>query len=54
MSWPKTRDVARRLLDERGDDADRRGLAGAVRAEQREEIALLDVEVDAPERVHAV
>ena len=42
------------LGHERGDDADRRGLAGAVRAEQREEVPGLDVEVDALQCVYAV
>ena len=54
MSWPKTLTRARRLVDQRGDDADERGLAGAVRPEQREEIALLDVEVDAFQGLHAI
>jgi len=40
-------DRAAGLVDERGDDADRGRLAGAVRPEQREEVALLDDEVDA-------
>ena len=47
-------DVAARLVDERGDDADDGRLAGAVRPEQREEIALLDFEIDALERLDAV
>jgi len=42
------------LVDERGDDADERGLARAVGAEQREEIAALDVQIDAAQRLHAV
>src|SRR5213082_3386807 len=42
------------LVDERGDDPDERGLAGAVGSEQREEVAPLDLEVDALERLHAV
>ena len=54
MSWPNTRASPGGLVDERGDDADQRGLAGAVGAEQREEIALLDVEVDALQRLDAV
>jgi hypothetical protein len=43
-----------RLRDERHDDSDGRRLARAVRAEQREEVAFLDVEVDPAERVDAV
>ena len=42
------------LVDERGDDADERRLAGAVGSEQREEIALLDIEIDAFERLDTV
>ncbi len=33
--------------------ADQRRLAGAVRAEQREDLAALDLEVDAVERLEA-
>jgi len=40
-------DGATRLVYERGDDPDRRCLAGAVRAEQGKKITLLDDEVDA-------
>ena len=47
-------DAAAALFDERHDDADGRRLAGAVRPEQREEIAFLDVEVDAAQRLHAI
>ena len=54
MSWPNTRASPAALVHQRGDDADQRGLARAVGAEQREEIALLDVEVDALQRLHAV
>ena len=36
------------------EDLDERGLAGAVRAEQREHLAAADLEVDAVERLHAV
>ncbi len=41
-------------VDQRGDDADQRRLAGAVGTEQREEIALLDVQRDALQRLDAV
>ena len=47
-------DAAGRLVHQRGDDADQRGLAGAVGTEQREEIALLDVEVDALQRLDTI
>src|SRR6202162_2429747 len=46
--------AAAALVDQRGDDADQRSLAGAVRTQQREEIALLDVQIDAAQRVHAI
>src|SRR5262249_3115357 len=46
--------LTRGLAHERGNDADQRGLARAVRPEQREEIALLDVEVDAFQRLHTI
>ena len=38
--------------DQRGEHADGGGLARAVRAEQAEELALRDVEVDAAHRLH--
>ena len=46
MSWPsmKMRPCARRL--EAGQHAQQRGLAAARAAEQREELALEDVEAD--------
>ena len=47
-------DGAAGLVDERGDDADEGRLAGAVRTQEREEIALLDLEIDAFERLDAV
>jgi len=43
--------VSRR--DDAADDVDQRGLAGAVRAEQREDLALLDLQVDALQRLAA-
>ena len=46
--------VASRLVDQRRNYADGRGLARAVRPEQRIEVALLDGEVDAFERFIAV
>ncbi len=42
------------LVHQRGDDADERGLTGAVGTEQREEVALLDVEVDATQRLDTI
>src|SRR6185312_2259268 len=44
----------RALVDQRGDDADQGGLARPVRAEECEEIAGLDVEVDPLEGLDAV
>ena len=44
---------ARGRLDDAADDADQRGLAGAVRAEQREDLAAADVEIDVLERLEA-
>ena len=48
-SWPATRTVAGVGVDQRREDLHGRGLAGAVRAEQGEDRALGDVEVDAVE-----
>src|SRR5437870_1171422 len=42
------------LVDQRGDDADEGRLPGPVGTEQREEVAALDLEVDAAQRLHAV
>ena len=42
-------DRAGRRRHDPADDADQRGLAGAVRPEQRENLALVDVEIDALE-----
>ena len=53
MSWPSTSDPARGRRDDAADDADQRRLAGAVRAEQREDLALADLEVDALQRLQA-
>ncbi len=39
--------------DDAADDADQRGLAGAVGTQQREDLALADLEVDALERLQA-
>ena len=40
-------------VDDAADDADQRGLAGAVGPEQREDLAAADVEVDVLERLEA-
>jgi hypothetical protein len=45
-------DASRRRTRQTGEDADQRRLAGAVRAEQAEELALLDVEADVVEGAH--
>ena len=49
-SNPKIRAVAARRQQQRGEDLDQRRLAGAVGAEQPEELAGGDLEVDAVER----
>ena len=43
--------LAGRRRDDAGEQLERRGLAGAVGAEKGDELALLDVEVDAAHRV---
>ena len=45
-SWEK----ARRGIGQAADDRDQRRLAGAVGAEQREDLALLDIQRDGAER----
>ena len=50
-SWPSTRHLARVARAVALEDLDRRRLAGAVRAEQAEDLALLDLEVDAAHRL---
>ena len=47
-------DLAAGLVDQRSDDADCGGFAGAVRPQQREEIAFLDRQVDALQGLDAV
>src|ERR1035441_2361220 len=42
------------LIDQRGHNTDQGRLAGAIGAQQREEIALLDVQIDATQRLDAV
>jgi hypothetical protein len=51
---PEHADGARAHVDERGDDADQRRLAGAVGAQERKEVARLDRERDALEGHDAV
>ena len=48
------RDLAARLVDERSDDAYRRRLAGAVRPQQRTEVAFGNREIDRLQRRDAV
>src|SRR6185312_13559176 len=47
------RDPAPARIDDAADDPDQRGLAGAVRSQQGEDFALVDVEIDIPERREA-
>ena len=47
------RDLAGARLDDAADDVDQRRLAGAVRPEQRENLAAADVQVDALQRLEA-
>jgi hypothetical protein len=44
--------LARRRLQQRGEHAQRRGLAGAVRAEKPDQLTFGDVDVHAANRVH--
>ena len=53
MSWPSTETVPLVGVDDAADDADQRRLAGAVGAEQREDLAAADLEVDVLESVEA-
>ncbi len=54
MSWPNTSTTPLVLLTSEVVMPIRRGLAGAVWAQQREEIALVDVEIYRLERFDAV
>src|SRR6202012_2326145 len=47
------RDAPAARRDDAADDVDQRGLAGAIRAEQGKDLALLYLEVDRLERAHA-
>ena len=47
------RDAAFAQIGDAADDADQRGLAGAVRPEQRKDLAALDVEIDVVQRLEA-
>ena len=51
MSWPSTVTVPARRRDDPAHDADQRGLAGAVRSEQGEDLAAPDLEVDVLQRL---
>ena len=53
MSCPSASTCAFARLDDAADDVDQRRLAGAVRTEQRENLAVPDLEVDALERLEA-
>ena len=53
MSWPSTMTVPLVGVDDAADDVDQRRLAGAVRAEQREDLAAADLEIDVLERLEA-
>ena len=49
---PQTLDRAGVRLAQPDDALERRGLAGAVRPEEPEDLAVLDLEADAPRRLH--
>ena len=51
MSWPSTVTLPVARIDDAADDADQRGLAGAVRPQQREDLAAPDVEIDVVQRL---
>jgi hypothetical protein len=46
-------DASLAQIGDAADDADQRGLAGAVGAEQGEDLALVDVEIDVLQRLEA-
>ena len=48
--WPSKRDASRGRPDQAADRAQRRRLAGAVRPDQRDDLALIDVQRNAGER----
>src|SRR4051812_11010209 len=50
---PVGQNGAARRVDDAADDADQRRLPGAVRAEQREDLARIDSEIDALQRLEA-
>ena len=54
MSRPSKMIAPLARLDEAGDRLEQRRLAGAVGAEQRDDLALVDLEVDVEEHLHAV
>ncbi len=51
ISWPRKRIEPRARRRQAGDGAQRRRLAGAVGADQRDDLALVDRERDALERL---
>ena len=53
MSWPSAVTVPEVGVDDAADDVDQRRLAGAVRPEQREDLAAADLEIDVLERLEA-
>ena len=53
MSWPSTETLPALGIDDAADDADQRGLAGAIGAQQRKDLATADVKVDAFQRLEA-
>jgi len=50
---PVDEHLPRSRVDDPADDADERRLAGAVRTEEREDLALRDLEVDRLQRLEA-
>ena len=54
MRWPSKVDLAAADLAQAGDGAQDRGLAGAVGADQRDRLALVDLERHAFQRVDVV
>ncbi len=53
MSWPSADHLARGRGDDAADDVDQRGLARAVRAQQGEDLALVDIQCGALQGLYA-
>ena len=51
ISWPSTVTLPCARHQDAADDADQRRLAGAVGAEQREDLAATDIEIDSLKRL---